>query len=606
MKKLLWQFHRRVILRMVTFWYARWGEKSFLVLLAGVIGAITALMAALLHVMVVHLEKLSIFLSIAPKQYHEYWWLLVLLVLPMAGLFLSYLIQRYMGGPRYAKSLSPLVLNLSRKRTSIPFSEMFTHAISSALSVGLGGSAGLEAPTVLTGAAIGSNVSGVLHVDRKKRSLLLGCGAAAGISAIFGSPIAGVLFAAEVLLPEFSVSALIPMILSSALAAVISRMIVGEHQFIPASNAPWETYAVPCYFLLGIVCALVGVYVIKSAYFLSDSLKERFRNPWKRLFAGGALLSIFLLIFPPLRGQGYLYIGNLFSQEGLGQLIEASPLLGWIGSDAAILTLVVLAAIFVKVIVSVLTVDSGGDGGIFAPSMFIGAFTGFAFARLVNMSGLFELHEFNFVAVGMCGVFTAVMRAPLTGIFLIAEVTGSYILLVPLMIVSSVSHFTANFFEPYSIYRKALVEGNLISDNREQSILRRQAVRLNIDKNFHALKQDAPFRFVAELIETCKGEVFPVLADDGRLLGLVHKNKIITAMLNPDVCNYLLVYDIMDEPPTVLTPDDDLARALASMDLFKADMLPVCNSQTREFMGFVSKEAVFSKYRDMVREEDGL
>ncbi len=605
MKKLLWLFHRRVILRMVTFWYSRWGEKSFLVMLACLIGVLTALLAAGLHVMVGYLEKLSIQWSMASKQLHEYWWLAVLLVLPMVGLFLSYLVQRYLGGPRYAKSLSPLILSLNRKRTNIPFSEVFTHALSSALSVGLGGSAGLEAPSVLTGSALGSNLGGVFRIDRKKRSLLIGCGAAGAISAIFGSPIAGVLFAAEVLLPEFSVSALIPMLMSSAVAAVISRWIIGEHQIIPAINEKWELTAIPFYFLLGLTCAIIGVYVIRMAYRMSDILKERYRNPWRRLFTGGALLCILLLIFPPLRGQGYMHIIALFNEE-LGTFVEAMPLLSWIPSETAIIVIVMLAAIFVKVIASVLTVDSGGDGGIFAPSMFIGAFVGFAFAKLINMSGLVHLQVFNFVAVGMCGVFTAVMRAPLTGIFLIAEVTNSYILLVPLMIVSSISYFAANFFEPHSIYRKALVEGNLISDNREQSILRRQAIRLNIDKNYHPLAQGARFKDITDLMDRYDDEAFPVLDENHKLLGIVNKNKIITAMLNPEVCNYLLAFDIMDEPQGGLSPDDDLARALAAMDVFKAKQLPVCVEQTGEFLGFVRKEAIFSKYRGMVQEADGL
>lgn len=604
MQKRLWKIHRRTVLRMVAFWHARWGEKSLLVLVGSLIGIVTALVAVLLHIMVERLDKLSLYLILTSKDY-KYWWLAVLFILPMAGIFLSYLVQRYLGGPRYAKSLSPLILNLNRRRARMPLSETCTHALSSALSVGLGGSAGLEAPSVLTGAAVGSNMGGFFNIDRKKRNLLIGCGAAAGISAIFGSPIAGVLFAAEVLLPEFSVSALIPMIMSSALASVISRLIIGENQFISVLNASWDNHAIPYYFLLGIVCAMVGVYVIKSAYRLSDALKEKFQNPWKRLFAGGFALCVLLVIFPPLRGQGYLYIGKIFSGE-LKQLVEASPLLAWIPSDAAIIALIIAAAVFLKVAVSVLTVDSGGDGGIFAPSMFIGAFTGLAFVRLVNLSGLVTLQEFNFIAVGMCGVFTAVMRAPLTGIFLIAEVTGGYMLLVPLMIVSSVSHFTAHFFEPYSIYRKALAENNLLGDNREQSLLRRQAVRLSLDKNFHPLRQNTPFRTLTELFESCRDEVFPVLSEDKKLLGLVHKNRIITAMLNPEVCGYLLAYDIMDEPRTELTPDDDLAMALASMDLFKVDTLPVCESQTGEFVGFIGKEAIFARYRDMVREEHGL
>ncbi|UKI34282.1 MAG: chloride channel protein [Lentisphaeria bacterium] len=331
MKKFLLRLHRRFILRTVRFWQTRWGERSLIILLAILIGAAAAIAAALLHMLVTRLEAFGIWLAGTPHDDHGLGWLGILLVLPLAGMLLSFLVQRYLGGPRYAKSLSPLILALNRRRTGIPAVEIVSHMLSSALSVGLGGSAGLEAPSVLTGAAIGSNSAGFLHIDRRHRSLLVGCGSAAAISAIFDSPIAGVLFAAEVLLPEFSVSALIPMIMSSAVATVVSRQIIGDNQFFLAINAPWQANAIPCYFLCGIFCALVGVYVIKAAYFTSAQLKSRFRNPWLRLFAGGSVLCVILLVFPLLRGQGLpLYREALHRRHGgagrLGAAARLDPL----------------------------------------------------------------------------------------------------------------------------------------------------------------------------------------------------------------------------------------------------------------------------------------
>ena len=482
--------------------------------------------------------------------------------------------------------------------------ELFNHMLSSALSVGLGGSAGLEAPSVLTGAAIGANSAGFLHIDRRHRSLLVGCGSAAAISAIFDSPIAGVLFAAEVLLPEFSVSALIPMIMSSAVATVVSRQIIGDNQFFLAINAPWQTNAIPCYFLCGIFCALVGVYVIKAAYFTSAQLKSRFRNPWLRLFAGGSVLCLILLMFPLLRGQGYLYIEKLFTGDMAG-LVASAPLLGWIPSQSALLVILVAVVILGKVIASVLTVDAGGDGGIFAPSMFIGAFTGFAFARLVNLTGVIQLQEYNFVAVGMCGVFTAVMRAPLTGIFLIAEVTGGYILLVPLMIVSSVSWFVARFFEPNSIYRKALVENNLLDDDRDRTMLRRLPVRLLLSRDYHVLKLNDPLQKVTGLVERTPEEIFPVLDDNGKLIGVVHLEKILAVMLNPKVYSLLVVFDLMEPPLGIVSPDDDLAWAMANFEKHNLAYLPVCDA-SGTFHGFIAKASIFNRYRRMVRESDSF
>lgn len=604
MKKFLLRLHRRFILRAVRFWQTRWGERSLIILLAILIGGAAAFAAALLHTLVTRLEAFGIWLAGTPHDNHGLGWLGILLVLPLAGMLLSFLVQRYLGGPRYAKSLSPLILALNRRRTSIPVVELFNHMLSSALSVGLGGSAGLEAPSVLTGAAIGANSAGFLHIDRRHRSLLVGCGSAAAISAIFDSPIAGVLFAAEVLLPEFSVSALIPMIMSSAVATVVSRQIIGDNQFFLAINAPWQANAIPCYFLCGIFCALVGVYVIKAAYFTSAQLKSRFRNPWLRLFAGGSVLCLILLMFPLLRGQGYLYIEKLFTGDMAG-LVASAPLLGWIPSQPALLVILVAVVILVKVIASVLTVDAGGDGGIFAPSMFIGAFTGFAFARLVNLTGVIQLQEYNFVAVGMCGVFTAVMRAPLTGIFLIAEVTGGYILLVPLMIVSSVSWFVARFFEPNSIYRKALVENNLLDDDRDRTMLRRLPVRLLLSRDYHVLKLNDPLQKVTGLVERTPEEIFPVLDDNGKLIGVVHLEKILAVMLNPKVYSLLVVFDLMEPPLGIVSPDDDLAWAMANFEKHNLAYLPVCDA-SGTFHGFIAKASIFNRYRRMVRESDSF
>ncbi len=602
LERLLLRFHRRVVLRAARFWQTRWGERSFLVILSIFIGVVAAIAAAVLHLLVTKFEEFGIWLT-EPHELHEVVWLTLLLCLPMLGLLASFLIQRFLGGPRYAKSLSPLILNLSRKRTNIPAIEMVNHMLSSAFSVGFGGSAGLEAPSVLTGAAIGANSAGFFNVNRSRRSLLLGCGAAAAISAIFDSPIAGVLFAAEVLLPEFTVSALVPMVMSSAVAAVISHMIAqGNHfEFV---TEPWRTNAVPCYFLLGVVCALVGVYVIKCAYFTADKLKTRFRSPWQRLFVGGALLCVLLFLFPTLRGQGYLYIEQI-CQGNLSGIANNSPLLSLLPSETLILVIVFAAVLLLKVVVSVLTVDSGGDGGIFAPSMFIGAFTGFGFARLVNLTGLIDLQESNFAAVGMCGVFTAVMRAPLTGIFLIAEVTGGYILLVPLMIVSAVSYLLARMFEPNSIYRKALAESNLLDDDRDRTMLRSQPVRLCLNRNYHVLRIDQPLERLIDLVESTPEEIFPVLDDSGKLLGVVHLEKVLSVMLNPKVYGLLLVMDLMESPVGTVSPDDDLARAMANFEKFNLEYLPVCDD-AGIFHGFIAKAPIFARYRKMVREANSF
>lgn len=601
MGRFLLRMRRRSVHKLGEMWEHLPGTRSRAVPLAMFIGVVAAVAAAGLHWAVLELEDLSRLLESGDSRIG--WWIW-LLALPLAGLTLSFLVQRFLGGPRYAKSLSPLIFALSRRRTRIPFVETFNHVLSSAAAVGLGGSAGLEAPSVLTGAAIGANTSGFFNLDRRTRMLMIGCGAAAAISAIFGSPIGGVLFAVEVLLPEFSVGALVPMLIASAVAMVVSRTFFPHEQVLLAISEPWKSNAIPFYFLVGLICALVGVFVIRHVYWLTARVKKHLTTPWRKLLAGGTALTVVLALFPILRGQGYRFIAKLVAgqAEELGgtlPLFRELPL-------PVVLTILLLAAIFVKATASALTVESGGDGGIFAPAMFIGAFTGFAFARLVNLTGWIHLQEANFTVVGMCGVFTAVLRAPLTGVFLIAEVTGSYILLVPLMIVSAVSWATARHFEPNSIYRKVLAEAGLLSDDSDQSMLKTFSVRICVDPDFSPLDSNWPMLRMREVVEDLPGrEIFPVLNADGGLMGVVKLEQLKPVLFDPAMAESLLVFDVMERPHCILDEDDDLAAAANALEKYDTDVLPV-HDRRGKFMGFVSAEDIFRLYRGMVRERDSF
>ncbi|MBO7327867.1 MAG: chloride channel protein [Lentisphaeria bacterium] len=594
------RLRRRSVLKLRNQWENRLGSRSRIVPIAMLIGVCAAVAAAILHELVALLEKGTSFLLKTDSLLLK----IIFLLLPLAGIVLSYFFQRSVGGNRYAKSLSPLILALNRRRTGIPLRDTFTHIISSALSVGFGGSAGLEAPSVLTGAAIGSNTAGFFGIDRRQKMLMIGCGTAAAISAIFQSPIGGVLFAIEVLLPEFSVAALVPMLISSAVAMVISRAFFYHEQVLFVINPQWRLDAIPFYFLCGIFCAVVGVLVIRSVYLVTGILKKRFVAPWRRVFAGGFILCAVLAVFPVLRGQGYFFITRLFRGD-MAALLESSPLLGKIPVPFA-LTLIIAAAVLIKASVSALTVESGGDGGIFAPAMFVGAFTGFAFARMINLTGIVSLQEENFVVIGMCGVFSAVLRAPLTGVFLIAEVTSSYILLVPLMIVSSVGHAVARFFEPHSIYRKALAEADLLSDDRDQAMLQTLSVRICITPEFTPLTPELNMKQLRRIIEEApKTEFFPVLDASGELLGIVRLEQITPVLFDPKFAETMLVFDLMESPKIVLNEDDDLARAVSWLEKSSQDHLPVKKSDGR-FMGFVSAADIFKLYRGLVREADSF
>jgi len=606
MKKRVRAIHRWGIFQLVQFWRKKWHENSLVVLLALLIGAVTALAAAALHVMVHRLADFSLWLTAAAKDMGGHGWLLVFLLLPMVGLTLSYLVQRYFGGHQYAKSLTPLVFALDRRQTFIPAIECINHVISSALSVGLGGSAGLEAPSVLTGAAIGSCTSRFFFLEQRHRTLLIGCGAAAAISAIFDSPVGGVLFVAEVLMPQFTVSALAPMLLASAVATVVSRLIFGQNLFFLAITAPWEQHAVPYYFFCGVVCAFIGVYVIRVAFHLGTILHRYAPGPWLRLLMGGSVLCVVLFVFPILRGQGYRYIELLFSGD-VQSVLKDVPLLQWLPAGPWLPVAIIAAGVFLKAIVSVLTVEAGGDGGIFAPCLVIGAFTGFAFARLINLSGVIQLQEFNFVAAGMCGVFTAVMHAPMTGIFLIAEVTGGYVLLVPLMIVSAVSWLTARAVEPNSIYRKALAEKKLIDDDPDRNVLRRVHVAECLNSHYRVLRANDTIATVIRLVEdmAVPDDIFPVLDGNGKLQGVVHLEKVLAAMLNPKIHDMLLIFDLMDPPLGMLSPEDDLVKAMNYFDKYSLKYLPVC-AKTGKFCGFIERTPIFTRYRRMISETESF
>ncbi len=598
MGRFLIKLRRNSILKLRRQWEHLLGSRSRTVPIAMLIGVGAAVAAAILHEFVAGLEYCGQYL----RDHGSRWAMAIFLLLPVIGITLSYITQRLIGGNRYAKSLSPLILSLNRRRTSIPLKETFNHIISSALSVGCGGSAGLEAPSVLTGAAIGANTAGFFGIDRRQKMLMIGCGAAAAISAIFQSPIGGVLFAIEVLLPQFSVAALIPMLISSAVAMVISRALFYHEPPLFVINPQWRLDAIPYYFLCGIFCALTGVFVIKSVYFISALLKKTLPTPGRRLAAGGVILGVILALFPILRGQGYFFITRLFHGD-MEALLLNSPLLSGMPLPAALAT-VVIAAILLKAAVSELTVNSGGDGGIFAPAMFIGAFSGFAFARMINLSGIAELHEANFVVIGMCGVFSAVLRAPLTGIFLIAEVTYSYILLVPLMIVSSVSHAVARFFEPNSIYRKALAEADLLTDDRDQAILRTLSVRVCITPEYTALSPELNISQLSRIIENSpKHDCFPVLNDAGELEGIVHLEQITPILFDPQFAGSMLVFDLMEAPKRILNEDDDLSKAMNMLEKNHLAHLPVKNKDGK-FMGFVSGTDIFKLYRGLIREAD--
>jgi len=585
---------RHNLMRLTAAIYARLGEKGFFIIVGLMVGVLSGVAAALLKYFVDRLATI-------PGLLRGHGLGLLIFLLPLLGVAAAYLIARWFARKEaYEKSLSSLIHQLSISRPDLPWYKTFSHLLTSGLAVGFGGAAGLEAPIVMTGAAIGANTGRLFRLDRKQKTLLLGCGGAAGISAIFNSPIAGVLFVAEVILPEFSVSALVPVLLASATSAVVTKALHGHQLFLLVSGG-WEMQLLPFYFLLGAVCALVGVYIIKTSYSLSDRLRYWLKTPGIRLLVGGLLLCGMLLLMPVLAGEGYHFVTLLFSGH-YAEISALSPLHHNALPPEMMIMALGVAALLLKTVATSLTVESGGDGGIFAPSMFVGAFTGFVFAHGLNLTGLVHLNEPNFIAAGMCGVFTSVMRAPMTGIFLIAEVTGGYILLIPLMIVSAISFFAARYFEPYSVYTKALAERHMLFEDRDHAILQRITVAAILEKQFQPVRNDEPFRRLVDLITTTNHTFFPVVDETNQLLGIAKLESIRSVLLTQEAYELLLVYDVMDEPLGILHPNDPLTTAMSHFESFALSYLPVTDANGK-YIGFVSKAGVLEQYRSLVKQQ---
>ncbi len=571
------------------------GDRNFMIIAAVITGLIAGAAAIVLKYIVASLEIFS-------HQLASMNFFLIIAFLPVLGVGLAFLIQRLIYRNTVCeKSLSPLIYKLSVNLPDLPFRKTFSHILTSGFCVGLGGSAGLEAPMTLTGSAIGSNLAAAFRVDRKKKTLLLASGAAAGISAIFNSPVAGVLFVAEVLLPEFSVPSLIPILMASASAAVLTKLFYPDSLFLLVSS-DWKMEAVPFYVLLGLISSLVGTYMIETASSLSAFIKKRAQTSLRKLIFCLVTLPLLFFFFPSLAGEGYHAVESIFSANA-SALFVGSPLEALGSSGAWSILLLCICLIAFKVVSNVITVSCGGDGGIFAPSMFTGALTGFCFAHLINLSGLAELNVMNFTAAGMCGVFTSVMRAPMTGIFLIAEVTGGYIIFIPLMIVSAISFFCSGFFGPYSVYMKSLAAQNLISNaDRDSSILSRIPVSSVLEKdNFAVLRQKDNFRRFIEALSETHRNIFPVLDEAGRLCGVVTLDSVRPMLLDSSLYDSLLIYDVMTEIPAVLKINDQLARAMSLFDMYGLWYLPVVDEKGR-YIGFASRSSILSRYRELIKE----
>lgn len=522
---------------------------------------------------------------------------LVLLILPAIGIVLTLLFVRYAVGENIAHGVSNVLLAISQNRGRIKLHNTWSSIVASSITIGFGGSVGAEAPIVMTGAAIGSNLGRFFRMDSKSVILMVGCGASAGIAAIFKAPLAGLVFTLEVLMLDLTMSSLVPLLVSSVTATITTSLLMGGGSlFHFVYNVPFDLSKTPYYLILGVFTGLVSVYFTRTAIALGGWF-SRMSNTYRRVLAGVLLLGGLIYLYPPLYGEGYSSVQQLFEGK-VDQLFSHSPLAFVTGNPW--LLLVVLGALFLlKVVAMAATTGAGGVGGSFAPTLFVGAVAGFFMARLLNMTMDAGVGVSNFVLVGMAGAMAGVMHAPLLGIFLIAELTEGYVLLIPLMLTATVAYITVSSFDRHSIYTMRLAaQGLLITHHKDQAVLTMLQVKNVIETDLAVVHPQQTLRVLVRVVAHSRRNIFPVVDDAGALQGIVLLDDIREIMFETEKYDSLTVGDLMVRPPGVIQADEPMNVVMRKFEETGAWNLPVVEGG--RYIGFVSKAKIFSAYREQL------
>ncbi|WP_437918668.1 chloride channel protein [Sphingobacterium sp. LRF_L2] len=568
-------------------------NRNFLIVVALIVGLIGGLAAALLKGLT---HSIAAFLqNDVQSQYKVYFYLLF----PLFGILLSVIyVRRVIGKGKFEHGITPIIYAISRQSSKIESHNIYSQIITSAITVGFGGSAGLEAPIAYSGSAIGSNIGRFFGLNYREVTLLLACGAAAGISGAFNSPVAGMIFAIEILLPEFSIPAFIPLLISAATASVISRLIYSEQLFHLVTDS-WEFEALFFYLLLAIVIGGFSIYFARlSTWF--KRIYSGISNPYRKVWFSGISLGILIFVFPALYGEGYMTIQQILNgryPEILTNSIFASY--NHVGWFVVIFTIV---TVFAKSFASLITLNSGGNGGVFGPSLVMGGLIGFAFSYGLNLTGLVELNVANFTVAGMAAALSGIMHAPLTGIFLIAEITGGYALMVPLMIVTAIAYFINRAVQKHSIYTKVLAEsGDLLSlEDKDRTVLSMMKLRHLLENNFTILRpEEVPKDRSHEIIHS-KRNIFPVVEENGILLGIIYSEQLLEILLGEnEESKDRTMRELVQKPVDTILMETNMEIVMQKMNREDVWILPVLDEKGN-YMGFISKSAVFNKYRALL------
>ena len=584
------------LLRPLLVWRARHvSERMYMLILSVLVGAGAGLAAVLLKNSVRWGQEMLQLGIAEPKR------VFALSLYPVVGITLTVLVTKFFLGGQLGRGIGPIIYNTAREGSVVPRSKLYSQLITAFLTVTFGGSAGTEAPISVTGAALGSNAGRVLHLDRRRRRLLTGCGAAAGVAAIFNSPIAGVLFAVETILLELPAQYFIPLLISSATATVISKALYVGQPFVLITTS-WPVDAVPFYVLLGFFTAFFSVYMIRTYHWFEHFFERWPGLNWRKVLIGGTGLGLLIFLFPTLYGEGYNTVELLLSGHA-ERITDGSLFSVYQDNNPWLLLVLVLFSMMLKVVATSITVGGGGNGGMFGSSLFAGALAGFFFARLINLSGVIHIPEVHFVVLGMAGTLAGVIHAPLTAIFLIAEITGGYALFVPLMVVSSSSYLITKYFEPYSVYtRKLTARGVDVYANRDRGLLAQLDPRQLLETDFIAVRPNTTLGELVDVFRHASRNLFPVVAAGGRLLGVVSLDSVRDALFDDAHYGTTSVRELMKPAPAVVGPTDNLEHTLSLLDRHGAWALPVCEEDGR-YLGFILKSAILARYRRQLIQE---
>jgi len=520
-------------------------------------------------------------------------------MLPVIGIVLTvFVIKKFLGGS-LEKGTSQILFTVAKKASIIPKKQMYAQIVTSSLTVGLGGSAGLESPIVITGAAFGSNYAQKYNLNYKDRTLLIGCGVAAGIAAAFNAPIAGVLFAVEVLLVDVSISAFTPIMIAAATGALVSTIALDETILLNfTSKQTFNYHNIPYYIFLGIVTGFIAVFYSRNFQRTEHFFGHIRLSPYKKAFFGASILALLIFIFPTLFGEGYESIKTL-SESDPGQLLENTLFSGFRNNSWALLAFVG-CSLMLKAFATGITLGSGGNGGNFAPALFLGSYVGFFFSKFLNLTGLTKLPISNFTMVGMAGILSGLFHAPLTAIFLIAEITGGYGLMIPLMIVSSISFAISKRFEKHSLDVKSLAKkGHAFTSNKDSNVLSTLDTNAIIQTDYLTISPDENLEKLVDLISHSNQVIFPVVNKEKELLGIVHFNDIREIIFNPYRVKYTLVKEIMVQPVEVVNPINSMETVMNKFETSKKAFLPVLNDG--KYYGFISKSVALEAYRTKLK-----